>query len=162
MGERVLVLGAGIQGVCAALMLAQRGFQVELIDKCDEILTRASLNYEGRIHLGFVYSLDRSEQTGKRLINDALNFAPILERLIGQKIDWQAYRSHHTNYFVANDTLRPASEIEAYYERLNEYYLECTEDQSLNYLGLRPERIFKRIDIPQYFNNTLVTDCFKV
>ena len=53
-GPSALVLGAGFQGVCAALALASRGYAVELVDQADRCFTRASGRNEAKIHLGDV------------------------------------------------------------------------------------------------------------
>ena len=75
--KKALVLGGGIQGCCIALMLEKQGYEVNLVDKNKDIINRASLNQEGKIHLGFVYGLDSSLKTGKKLLLDALYFAPL-------------------------------------------------------------------------------------
>ena len=86
--KKALVLGGGIQGCCIALMLRKHGYEVNLIDKSKDILNRASLNQEGKIHLGFVYGADASLKTGKSLLLNALYFAPYLEYLLDEKVNW--------------------------------------------------------------------------
>lgn len=161
MAKTAIVLGAGIQGICVALMLEAQGYRVELVDKSSGIMNRASLNYEGRIHLGFVYGMDKSQKTGQRMVLDALNFAPYLEKLIGDKIDWLALCSKPTDYFVARDTILPADQVERYFENIQSFYCEQLDNKNLNYLGQRPKSLFQRISIPSYFNADRVTDCFR-
>jgi glycine/D-amino acid oxidase-like deaminating enzyme len=75
-GERVVVLGAGSQGVLSALMLRNRGHAVTLIDKAPAPLLRAGLRNEGKIHLGFIYVNDPSFDTPRLMLRSALAFAP--------------------------------------------------------------------------------------
>lgn len=161
MAKTVAILGAGIQGVCVALMLAKRGFEVELIDKSQQILNRASLNYEGRIHLGLIYSLDTSKKTGKKMVKDALRFAPELERLLGATVPWSELCSRPTDYLVAHDTLRSTDELLAYWQDLQTFYEAECADESLHYLGRRPKQLYTPGQIPSYVNTKLVSDCFE-
>ena len=48
---RIAILGAGNAGVCTALELASRGHAVDLYDENSQVITRASQNNEGKIHL---------------------------------------------------------------------------------------------------------------
>src|SRR5579864_7437128 len=79
---RIALLGAGGVGVCAALELAHRGYDVELFDENAEPLTQASRNNEGKIHLGLVYAKDRSLDTARTMIQGAIHFTACLERWI--------------------------------------------------------------------------------
>ena len=74
MAKTATVLGAGIQGVCVSLMLQKHGYRVHLIDKSRDIISRSSLTHEGKIHLGFVYGMDKSLKTGRKMVKDALHF----------------------------------------------------------------------------------------
>ncbi len=61
---KIVILGAGLQGVSVALELAHRGVQVLLIDQDQQPMNRASLRNEGKIHLGLIYANDPSQATG--------------------------------------------------------------------------------------------------
>jgi hypothetical protein len=63
-------------------MLAEKGYLVEIFDREAGILQRASLNNEGKIHLGYVYGGDQSFETDSRMIDDALSFRPVVERFV--------------------------------------------------------------------------------
>ncbi|KAB2310050.1 FAD-binding oxidoreductase [Betaproteobacteria bacterium SCN2] len=84
--RRIAVLGAGIMGSSAALLLARRGHQVDLFDAAAEPFSAASRWNEGKIHLGFIYSADPSLQTARRVLPGGLAFRPLLENLIGCRI----------------------------------------------------------------------------
>ncbi len=79
----IAVLGAGLQGACVALALAAAGHHVDLYDREDRAMARASLNNEGKLHLGFVYARDASLGTARMMLEGALSFGPLLRRWIG-------------------------------------------------------------------------------
>ena len=62
---RVAVIGGGLQGVGIALELSVAARQSTLFEKRGELLTQASFNNEGKIHLGFVYAMDRNLATAR-------------------------------------------------------------------------------------------------
>jgi len=83
--KTVAILGAGIQGTCAALALAARGCRVDLFDRASRPVTQASLWNEGKIHLGFTYAKDRGRRTTDILLHGALHFDSGLRRLTGRE-----------------------------------------------------------------------------
>ena len=157
---KALVLGAGIQGCCVSLMLKKHGYEVSLVDKSNDIFNRASLNQEGKIHLGFVYGLDSSLKTGKKLLLDALHFAPYLEYLLDRKINWNDFKSSKFNYLVAKDSMLSSTQIDEYFQKLQDYYRECLKDEKLSYLGQRPQRLFQKTSLPQQVNPDFFQACF--
>jgi glycine/D-amino acid oxidase-like deaminating enzyme len=80
---RVAVVGAGLQGCCTALELARRGAAVDLFDRADGPMTRASRHNEGKVHLGYIYGADPSLRSAAMMIEGALTFAPLLNRWLG-------------------------------------------------------------------------------
>ena len=103
--KRAVVLGAGIQGACAALALAQENYRVTLVDRAPRALDRASLRNEGKIHLGFVYANDPSMRTSFLMLETALEFAGLVERFVGREIDWCKIKSSPFVYYVVHDSL---------------------------------------------------------
>lgn len=86
---RIAVLGSGIMGSSAALLLARRGHHVDLFDAANEPFSAASRWNEGKIHLGFIYSADPALQSARRMLPGGLAFKPLVENLIGCPIgDW--------------------------------------------------------------------------
>jgi glycine/D-amino acid oxidase-like deaminating enzyme len=83
----VAVLGAGIMGSTAALLLARKGLSTTLFDAAPEPMSRASRWNEGKIHLGFLYAADSSLETVRRLMPGGLAFKPLMEQLIGTSLD---------------------------------------------------------------------------
>lgn len=151
MTKTAIVLGAGIQGVCVALMLQKHGYRVRLIDKSHDVLSRTSLTYEGKLHLGFVYGMDKTLRTGYRMIRDALHFAPYLDYLLGSAEDWSRFRSKPNIYLVAQDSMLSPPDVRAYFERLDANFQETSRAETrLHYLGDRPARVFEETTIPDY------------
>jgi len=157
---KALVLGGGIQGCCIALMLRKHGYDVKIVDKSNDIINRSSLNQEGKIHLGFIYGLDASLKTGKKLLLDALYFAPYLEYLLDKKVNWEKLKSSNFNYLVAKDSMLSPDEVETYFQTLQTIYRQYLEDENLTYLGKKPNTIFKKISLPPQFNPDFFQACF--
>lgn len=77
----IAVLGGGLSGCLTALALTRAGLQVDLYEQAGRLIDRASLYNEGKLHLGYVYALDQSGQTYRRMIEGSLSFLPILKDL---------------------------------------------------------------------------------
>ncbi|MEM7582651.1 MAG: FAD-dependent oxidoreductase [Acidobacteriota bacterium] len=144
----VAVLGAGIQGVCCALELAHRGWQVDLFDRSAQPMMGASGFNEGKIHLGFVYSNDPSRQTAQMMIEAAFNFLPYLRRWLGSS--WQLPDlSTPFVYSLHRESLLNALDIEEQFafiaRRITELYARGEA-----YLGLPrgASPVLSRIDPP--------------
>lgn len=87
--RRIAVLGSGIMGSSAALLLARRGHRVDLFDATSEPFSAASRWNEGKIHLGFIYSADPSLNTARMVLPGGLAFKARVESLIDTAIvDW--------------------------------------------------------------------------
>jgi len=158
--KKALVLGGGIQGCCIALMLRKHGYEVKLVDKSKDIFNRASLNQQGKIHLGFNWGLDTSLKTGKKLLLDALYFAPYLEYLLGKKINWEKFKSTNYNVLVAKDSLLSSDELATYFQTLQTIYQGYMKNEKLTYLGKRPKRLFQKTSLPKQVNPDLFQACF--
>jgi len=135
--ESVLVIGAGLQGATLALALAERGVPSVLLDRLAAPLSGASVKNEGKIHLGFVYALDRSGLTSSQLLEGALAFTPLIERWCGE-VDWVSNRSRGFNYAVMEGGLAGPDELESHYgevcARIEEIE-EAAPGSASNYLG---------------------------
>lgn len=156
MAKTAAVLGAGIQGCCAALALSQLGFQVRLYDKSRALMHRASANQEGKIHLGFVYARDHSMVTARKMIEHALQFAPAVEALVGNPLDWEPHLSERFYCGIHRDSSLTLEEHFAHFNALQKIYEELTGDTECHYLGRRPERIW-HMDTPFKFKGSTMS-----
>lgn len=116
---RVAVLGSGIMGCSVALLLARRGVRVTLVDMAEEPFSGASRWNEGKIHLGYLYSGDRSRETARRLVPGGLAFKRLTEELIGCSLDGQITRDDDV-YLVHRDSVVSAEAMRLYFEQTAE------------------------------------------
>ncbi|MEX0620076.1 MAG: FAD-dependent oxidoreductase, partial [Solirubrobacterales bacterium] len=82
--EEMLIIGGGLQGVTAALALAARGIRSRILESRSQLLRGASYRNEGKVHLGFVYALDESGVTARKMVEGALTFSDLIEGWCGE------------------------------------------------------------------------------
>ncbi|KAI8462217.1 MAG: hypothetical protein J3K34DRAFT_450100 [Monoraphidium minutum] len=153
--KQVAVLGGGIQGCMAALVFAKRGLDVRIYDQAEDIMQRASSNQEGKIHLGFVYSMDPSMETARYMLTSSLWFSRYVEHLVGHNIDWSLLKSSPFRYLVPYTSLVKPAALEEFFEHLQLIYTRMiSKDLALTYLGERPKRLFKRAAVPREVNQS--------
>jgi glycine/D-amino acid oxidase-like deaminating enzyme len=131
---RVGVLGGGLQGCCAALALAERKLKVTLFDKNEQLLSRAAIANEGKIHLGYMYAGDPTLSTAKAMMVGALAFAPFLERHLGQPAHSFSV-SVPATYIVHRDSQRSAEAVCAYLRTVHALINEAAEGRKRVYFG---------------------------
>jgi glycine/D-amino acid oxidase-like deaminating enzyme len=131
---RVAVLGGGLQGACVALELAANGIEVDLYEKNERCLSRASAHNEGKIHLGYVYANDPTMQTARVMARGALRFSSLMRRWIGDAIDAIPV-SEPFYYVVHRQSLLDVSEIENHLRATHAIVREESRDFSNEYFG---------------------------
>jgi glycine/D-amino acid oxidase-like deaminating enzyme len=142
--ERI-VIGGGLQGCCIALELALRGAATVLVEQDRELLGRASLRNEGKIHLGLIYAADPSFATASLLLRGALSFQPLLRRWLGGRVE-RIPCSAPFVYLVAPDSLLSPDVLEEHYVRTEaDYRRRIGDDDRLNYLDRRPGTLARRL-----------------
>ncbi len=141
MRERVLILGAGIQGISCALSLSAKGYAVTLIDQDDEPFKGTSFRNEGKIHLGFVYANDRSFQTSALMLEGAMNFGPLVESWVGQPVDWLSLRSSPFQYAVHQQSMVSEAALLSHYQTLQDAY-ETYRNAGFHYVGSQPKKLW--------------------
>jgi hypothetical protein len=132
--RRIAILGAGGAGVCSALELAQRGYHVDLYEKSSVPISKASYVNEGKIHLGFIYAMDKDLHTAKKMIVAALHFVSNLKRWIS--LDPEDVISTPFYYGVHNDSLMEASELHFHYKKCMALFGEARDHFKKQYLDL--------------------------
>jgi glycine/D-amino acid oxidase-like deaminating enzyme len=144
---RIAILGAGAVGVCAALELANRGVRVDLYDENARVVSRASRNNEGKIHLGLVYAKDRTLKSASTMILGAVHFESCLSRWI----DFAPILEHVSTpfyYGVHAGSMMGEEDLEKHYADCTKLLEDACSATGLSYLGmdrtLRAEKLSKR------------------
>jgi len=160
--ESVGILGGGMQGCCMALLFKKLGFKVTIIDQAQSLISRASSNQEGKIHMGFIYANDNSCKTGFKLLNDCLHFTFCLEDLIDSTVQWETLKSKKFIYLVPHDSICSVDHLKHYFSKLQEKYESILNSEPhLSYLGQTPEIISYSIPVPNYIDTSNFQYCFQ-
>jgi hypothetical protein len=158
----VAVIGGGLQGAGLAIELSMRGFRIELFEKRDECLSQASLNNEGKVHLGFVYAGDRSLETARLLSRGGFRFAPVLQRWLESSINLRVSLPFH--YVVHRESQIASDELEAIYLKIGAINREHSAIEGNHYLGrevFRPMQRLDRAEAQALVDPSLISDVFK-
>ena len=145
MTEKICVLGAGIQGVLSALELAERGRDVVIYDKANAALTGASLQNEGKIHLGYIFAKDLTDRTAMLMAEGASLFGPLIDRWWPQQ-EVEAGASSNFDYLVMRGSLEDANWLARRYERIDDIVAEKLTAQGRSYLGVKTIARARRMD----------------
>jgi hypothetical protein len=140
--SKIAVLGAGIMGSCLALELAQRGHQIDLYEVASTPMTGASLNNEGKLHLGFVYGKDPLKDTHKVMIRGSLAFKGIIEKLTGQCVEAK-FDSEPFHYFIPNDSQLTINEILNHFDNVQSTINQIINSREFQYFDLTEKLYFK-------------------
>jgi hypothetical protein len=145
MRSNIAIVGGGLTGCLAALEFADRGHFVTIFEREADLLTRASIANEGKMHLGYTYSADRSFQTAKRLIDDALVFRDIVERWVPHS-DFESCLYDTFDYLVPKTSDIPVDTITHHFEKVEEYISERSHELGLNYMGKQSPGNFRLLE----------------
>jgi len=130
--KSVVIIGGGIFGLSTAIILGEKNYSVTVLEKENDIMTKASLVNQNRIHMGYHYP--RSIETGKESLNGIENF----KKYYGKSIN-----SNFKKYYaIANKK----SKVSA-----NEFYNFCMD------LKLPLEEKYPRKD---FLDRTKVEACW--
>jgi hypothetical protein len=142
---RVGILGGGLQGCCVALALADRGIDVILFDRNEQLLSRAAVANEGKIHLGYMYANDPSHSTARVMMQGALAFAPFFSRHLGLSKDTMKV-SRPAAYVVHRDSQRRPDQVSQYIASVHALIREAS--------AARPDAYFGRnlLDAPRMWS----------
>ena len=131
---RVAVLGGGLQGCCIALALADRGVEVALFDRNQDLLSRTAVANEGKIHLGYMYANDPTYSTARMMMRGALAFAPFFERHLAVQKESMAV-SRPAVYVVHRDSQRSPQEVSEYLSTAHAMIREASKGRAKDYFG---------------------------
>jgi glycine/D-amino acid oxidase-like deaminating enzyme len=131
---RVGILGGGLQGSCVALSLAERGVDVTLFDRNEQLLSRTAVANEGKVHLGYMYASDPGYSTARMMMQGALAFAPFFARHLGLAKESMAV-SRPATYVVHRDSQRTAEEISQYLATVHTLIQESSRGRNDAYFG---------------------------
>ena len=145
--KRVAVLGAGIQGVCAALELARRGCAVDLYDSAPMPISGASLWNEGKIHLGFVFANDPAVRTARSLMRGSLQFETLLRRWGVDGV--AALASEPFNYAVHRRSMVDVEAVDMHFAAVAAQYEELRALRGAGYLAAESHTPFERLATEQ-------------
>ena len=136
----VLVAGGGILGCLTALLLAEAGRSVTLIEQNVELWCETSSVGEGKVHLGLVYARG-SAATRSSMLSGAVAFAPVIERALEQSVDWSALVGDPFDYLVMRDSQLRPDELAAVYRSLDDEHAALGRPP---YLGMQIDRLVAR------------------
>jgi glycine/D-amino acid oxidase-like deaminating enzyme len=143
------IIGGGLQGVGLALELSMRGFRVELFEKCRQCLTQASLNNEGKVHLGFVFANDQSLETARIMSRGAFRFAPAIKRWL--ESEKTCFKTSLPFYYVVHRESQVAPDsLESIYGKIAEINAEHAAVEGNHYLGYDALSPVRRLSDGEY------------
>lgn len=154
---KVAVLGGGLAGCCVALALANRRVRVDLIERAPALMGAASLQNEGKLHLGYVYAADPDSRTHKLMALGSLCFLPILKGLAG--IDPRVVRrSVPFVYGVPTDSQLTIESIRGHFERVDQAVarLLSQDPQAMLAAGWRPSRQMSEREFSESFDTSAI------
>ena len=114
-GRRALILGAGIQGCCAALALSRAGWSVVLVDRAVAPMWEASRRGEGKLHLGYVYANESDRSTAGLMLDGALAFSDLIDGWMPRPVRWEALRSSPFAYGILPDSMVAPEQLAEHY-----------------------------------------------
>lgn len=161
--KTVAILGAGIQGTCAALALAARGCRIALFDRAAEPVTQASLWNEGKIHLGLIYAKDPRNRTSDLLLHGALQFDSALRRLTGRSRP-AGFLSAPFRYLVHRSSQLPVDAVAAHFEAVTGQYRAARAATGLSYFDHRSDFVWERMserDLRAEYDGGLIAAAFR-
>jgi hypothetical protein len=129
--------------VCTALALAERGIAVDLYERDDTLLSRASYWNEGKIHLGFVYAQDRSRRSAVTMLEGALSFRRLLTRWMTSAA-FDAAVSDPFIYAVHRDTMIPVDALEDHFHAIDRVFSALAAGRRPHYVASTEPALWRR------------------
>ena len=140
--SRAAVLGAGMLGTSVALELALRGHAVDLFDRGPAPITKAGLNNEGKLHLGFLYANDMTQRTAELVASGSVRFFGLLRRWIGEEVDRLPVSTPFL-YAVPHDSLLSSEQVRAHFAHVASSVERLIKEAEAE--GVRPRDIQRAV-----------------
>lgn len=137
---RVAVVGGGLVGSLVALLAARSGWDVDVLESRDALLSAASAANEGKVHLGPVFAMGGADTHGV-MLRGALAFAPLIEEALGRPLDWSSMLSPPFEYLVMPGSLLSVEQLAARYAAMNESFELLAPEIGRHYVGTVLERV---------------------
>lgn len=137
--QHVLVIGGGIFGLTTAIVLGEKGYNVTLIEKRNDVMLEASLVNQNRIHYGYHYP--RSKATVKESLEGLKTFKEFYGDSIYDTFDKYYAIAKKGSHLNANEFVKFCKDIEL---PLREAYPENSilNKDMVEACWLTPEPIF--------------------
>ena len=146
MTPTICVLGAGAAGVCAALELAARGYQVKIFEK-NTVFSGASGNNPGRMGHGFHYT---DLNTAIMYLRESITLQRKYPNYLVGKDKPLGHPIRHGRYFITKDSIHSVEEVLDTYEKINEEYARLVAEDSANAVFGPPEKFYRLLDPKEY------------
>lgn len=145
MAESIIVIGAGAAGLSAALELANRGYQVKLIEK-DTMGSGASGRNPGRMGHGFHYT---DPDTAIAYLQASIK---VQRSYPGYLLDQDIKDSplRHGRYFITKNSRPGKEEILRTYEKIRAEYARLVAEDSANEVFGSPQSFYRILDPSEY------------
>jgi len=149
----VIVVGAGIAGVCTALTLAEAGYRVLLLEKKHDVLEGTSNVTPGRMSLGIHYFGDypTAEYNLCRTLEFIKKFRNYFPDCFIKESDND--NLHFGLYGIVNNSLISPNQVLHFIECLKERYREFIRRPDLNFISEfygHPYEFYEKLRIDSY------------
>jgi predicted Ser/Thr protein kinase len=149
MMNSIIVVGGGAAGIGAALEIAERGYQVQLIEK-NQLGTGSSGRNPGRMGHGFHYE---DFDTAKMYLRASIQVQRKYPRyLIGIEKDF-SHPIRHGRYFITKDSKPTPQKILETYEKIKQEYIRLIEEDPGNEVFGPPDNFYRVLTAPEYEND---------
>lgn len=149
--QTIVVIGGGIAGICAAYVLAKKGYKVILVER--EVLGAGSSGKTpGRMGHGFHYvHPDTAKSLLKAIIEFSRTFPEVKSCEIGSiPATGAADPLKKGRYFVVVNTDNPLPQILTTYEALKQEYTRLVEEDPENEVLGPPASFYRILPISEY------------
>lgn len=140
MPASIVVVGAGILGCTAALLAADRGHSVRVLDRAAHPWSGASASGEGKVHLGLIYALGDAS-TQRHILEGALSFSRVLDRAADTRLPWSDLTGEPFLNVVMPSSMLSADDLAERYRELDERFQQSDLADGASYLGQPLERL---------------------